>query len=47
MTMATLIKDNISLEVAFSSEAWSVIDMVGDVVSSSLTYRQTWSWRGS
>jgi hypothetical protein len=33
MTMATLIKENISLRLAYNSEVWSFIIMVGSMAA--------------
>jgi hypothetical protein len=33
MIMATLIKDNISLELAYRSEVWSMITVAGSMVT--------------
>jgi hypothetical protein len=38
MTMATFIKENISLELAYSSEVYSIIVMEGSMAA----HRQAW-----
>ena len=43
MTIATLMKENIELGLAYSSEVWSIIAMVGNTVAC----QQTWCWSGS
>jgi hypothetical protein len=41
--METLIKENIQLGLAYNSEVWSIITMVGSMVA----HRQIWFWRRS